>query len=64
MKYPKNLYVKWEEPGNDQPYLNACDDMSSFVEVGEKTTVGIYKLVATQEIEGMIETRKAKPVNG
>lgn len=61
-KLPKNLYVKIERPDNDEPYFVADVDLTGFVDVGQKITVGVYKLIATHEIEGMVQMRKARPV--
>jgi hypothetical protein len=58
---PKSLYARIELPKNDEPYLIASADMSALdIEVGDKTKIGLYKLVETYDAEGMIETRKSR----
>ncbi len=61
MKYPKSIYVKFEKVSNEEEFLIADADINGFVGVGEKMTVGIYKLIATQEIEGTILKKKERP---
>ncbi len=61
---PKNLYVRIERPENDEPYYVANADMSCLgIDVGDKTKIGLYKLVGTYDAEGMIETSKMRAVD-
>ncbi len=55
-KMPKTIYVKWEEPSNDDPYMVAGQDFDSMVDVGGKTVVGTYQLVETTTAEMVVKT--------
>lgn len=56
---PKSLYVRIEKPDNDEPYFISSAGMSELgIDVGDKTKIGLYKLVGTYDAEGMIETSK------
>jgi len=60
-KFPKQLTVKREKDNNGPDYLVAYENALQATELGVKTTVGIYKLIGTQEIQGVVETRRMKP---
>lgn len=58
---PKNLYVRIEKPDNDEPYFVSSSNMSELgIDVGDKTKIGLYKLVGTYDAEGVIETSKLR----
>ena len=60
---PKNLYVRIEKPDNDEPYFVSGTDMSALgIDVGEKTKIGLYRLVGTYDAEGVVETSKLRAV--
>lgn len=56
-KLPKTIYVKWEDPRNDEPYMVAADEMYGLVDVGGKTKIGTYQLVETTEAEMVVSTK-------
>lgn len=55
-KFPKTIYVKWEQPSNDEAYLAAGEDMYGMVDVGGKTVLATYQLVETTEAEMIVKT--------
>jgi hypothetical protein len=60
-KFPKQLIIKRENGGDGPDYLQPYDDVLQASELGVKTVVGVYKLIGTQEIQGVVETRRMKP---
>lgn len=59
-KFPKKLFVRFQDGGSGPDYL-ACDDaMTSMVEVGETVKVAVYELVGTTQAEGVVQTRKPR----
>lgn len=59
-KMPKTIYVKWEAPDRDEPYLVAGEEMYGMVEVGGKTVIGTYQLVETTTAEMVVSTSAPK----
>lgn len=60
-KFPKKIYVKWEEPGgSEEPFLLAGDNMYGMVDVGGKTVIATYQLVETTEAEMVVSTKPSK----
>lgn len=58
---PKSLYAKIEKPSNDEPFLIASADMSELnIDVGDKTKIGLYKLVGIHDAEGIVKTSKMR----
>lgn len=57
--FAKALFIKQEKDG-DTSYYVADADPASLVTTGEKILVGIYELVALEEIEGTITRRPTK----
>lgn len=50
-KFPKELFVKWEESGgNEEPYLLANEDVESASEHNETVRVGVYRLFAVKRV--------------
>jgi len=47
MKYPKQIFVKWESSNSDEKWLVAQEAATGLVEADETVTIGIYKLVRT-----------------
>lgn len=43
--FPKEVYLKWEYPQSDSPYLLAHVDVSDVAEINTDVRVGVYKLV-------------------
>ena len=43
--FPKELFVVWEDAGNDTPFLRAGTVARDFAEAGEASKVGLYRLV-------------------
>lgn len=54
-KLLKTIYVKWENPGNDEPYMLAGEDFDGMVDVGGKTVIGTYQLVETTTAEMVVK---------
>jgi hypothetical protein len=52
-KFPKTLFVK-RERDSAADYFVPHESVLTAAELGEKTKVGVYKLVGTQEIEGVV----------
>lgn len=59
MKLPKNVYIKIDGEGDEQ-FLHAQANPACLVDMGEKVKIGIYKLVGTQDIEGVFETSNSR----
>jgi hypothetical protein len=57
-KFPKTLYAKIEDGGTGPAYVGTYDNIMDAAEMGEKITIGVYKLEGVQYVEGVIETRK------
>lgn len=57
-KLPAKIFVKWEEPSNDEPYLIAGQQMFGLVDVARKTRIGTYQLVETTDAEMVVSTSK------
>ena len=52
---PKELFVVWENAGNDSLFLSAGTTARDFAEAGEERKVGVYHLYA-------VKTLTAEPV--
>jgi hypothetical protein len=59
--YPKQLFVKWEDGGNEPDYLIATTDVINHAVLGEKFKVGVYQLVETQDVKGVAVLSDKKP---
>ena len=57
-KFPKALYIKFEDGGTGPDYMAPYSNMMDAAEMGQKVKVGVYRLEGIQEVEGVIETRK------
>jgi len=44
MKFPKTIYVKFEEEGTDEEWMNASEDGERLAEKGKSIRVGRYEL--------------------
>lgn len=55
-KLPRQIFVKWEQLSNDEPYLVASERMYGLVDTGEKTKIGTYQLVETTDAEMVVST--------
>lgn len=54
MKLTKTLYVKFEKgSGGNADYFVAEPNADMLVTMGEKTTVGVYRLIETQTVQGV-----------
>lgn len=50
-RFPKEIMVKWEDAGNDEPFMSVGVDANEMAETaGEITDIGIYKLVRMAKI--------------
>ena len=54
-KFPKTIFVKWEQPSNDEAFMVAGEDFDGMVDVGGKTVVGTYQLVETTTAEMVVK---------
>lgn len=45
MKFPKEVYVRIEDPNSEDAYLVANVDADEFAETGEEIRAGLYRLV-------------------
>jgi hypothetical protein len=54
-KMLKTIYVKWDKPSNDEPYMLAGEDFDGMVDVGGKTVIGTYQLVETTTAEMVVK---------
>lgn len=57
-KLPSTIYVKFETPSNDEPYLVASPDMYGLTEPGEVIKIGTYQLVETTDAQMIVSTSK------
>lgn len=55
-KFPKMLFVK-REHDDTTDYFVPHENVLDAATLGEKMKVGVYKLIGTQEIEGVVSTR-------
>lgn len=58
-KLPEQIFVK-HEGECDNAYLSAAEEIVAFAEIGEKNIVGVYRLVETREVEGVVVIRPAE----
>lgn len=54
MKFPKTIYVKIEEDG-DEPWLNASEDPAAHAEFGESIPIAEYQLVRATVVKSKVE---------
>jgi hypothetical protein len=59
-RFPKTLYVKTEEEGNDTFFV-ALESVTGCVEVGETAKIGVYQLVGLGEATGVVNAH-TKPL--
>jgi hypothetical protein len=57
-KLPAKIFVKYEEPKNDEPYLVASEKLYGLVDLGDKIKIGTYILVETTEAEMVVSTSR------
>ena len=56
MKLPKEIYVTWQEPESDGPFLSAETSLFEAADAdGEVTVVGVYKLVYTKKLKRVVQ---------
>jgi hypothetical protein len=49
--FPKEIMVKWEDAGSDEPFMSVGVDPNEMSEgAGEQTEIGIYRLVRRAKI--------------
>lgn len=59
-KFPKTIFVKWEEPRNDEAYMVAGEELYGMVGIGDKTVIATYQLVETTVAEMVVKTAPPK----
>jgi len=57
-KFPSKIFVKWEKPSNDEPYLVPSEEMYGLVDAGPKTKVATYQLIETTDAEMIVSTSR------
>lgn len=60
MRLPKTLCVKWSN--GDPPYYVVDTDIGGMVDMNEKVQIGVYRLVETKTIEGIVEVSNKRTV--
>lgn len=55
-KFPKNVFIKFEDGGTGPDYMNTYSAAEDTAEMGQKVKVGVYKLVETIEVKGVAIT--------
>ena len=56
MKFPKEIYVTWQDPESDKPFLSAETKLFEAADTdGEVTIVGVYKLVYTKKLKRVVQ---------
>jgi hypothetical protein len=61
MKLEKTLYVKIEKgTGGGADYFVAEAELDYLVGMGEKITVGVYRLIETKTVQGVAQVGKAR----
>ena len=50
MKFPKRIYVKYEDAGDGELFLVAVEDHDDLAEMGEGIPVGVYVLETTVKV--------------
>jgi coenzyme F420-reducing hydrogenase beta subunit len=58
-KFPKTLFVK-EDRTEGEAFFIADKDILGHAQMGEKITLGVYRLVETQVVEGVIAVSKKR----
>ena len=61
-KFPKTFFIKYENGGSGPDYPACYDDPMACCEMGEKITIGVYKLVETQVVEGVVDVSKKRKI--
>lgn len=59
-KFPKQVFVKWEDGGSGPNFLGTYEDSADTVMTGEKVKVGVYQLVDVLEVTGTHTLRKVR----
>jgi hypothetical protein len=59
-KFPKTIFVKWEQPSKDESFMVAGEDFDGMVDVGGKTVIGTYQLVETTTAEMVVKKATSK----
>lgn len=58
--FPKEIMVKWEDAGNDDPFMSIGTDAEEMSDgPGETTSIGIYRLVRKAKVFCKVEVVKA-----
>lgn len=55
-KFPSKIFVKYEEPSKDEPYLLANQDMYALTEPGAVIKIATYQLVETVDAKMVVST--------
>ena len=61
-KFPKMFFIKYEDGGTGPDYPVPYDTPLAAAELGEKITVGVYRLVEKQVVEGVVDVSKKRKV--
>lgn len=58
-KLPKTIFVK-RKTDSDVSYLLADDNMAALVDMGETFKLGMYELVETREVTGVVSSKRVR----
>ena len=53
-KYPKTLYVAWEDT-NDGPYLQVDEDYAGYAVINDDRKIAVYQLVEVKTLTAKAE---------
>lgn len=55
-KFPKKVFIKFEDGGNGPDYMVPHSDPIDAAEMGQRIKVGVYTLTETVEVKGVAVT--------
>lgn len=50
-KFPKMIYVAWEDAANEDPYLSASEQFAGYAVVDDERPVAVYQLVEVKKVK-------------
>jgi hypothetical protein len=54
-KFPKTIYVAWEDAANEDPYLAASEHFAGFAVLDDERPVAVYQLVEVKKVKAKAE---------
>jgi hypothetical protein len=61
-KFPKTVYVKFEDGGDGPDYLNIGESLIDMIRTGEKAKIAVYELKEVGDAEGVVNAPKLSVV--